>query len=960
MPTTTQYQANGVTVEVAKDRVVARWEPTLHEKLNYADEDLLLRVLVGLEVRQNVRVNHLSQRELTLDPGDYRIELARAFQPEVTVQSPLEPTPSITWIQDSPNSQVLIWSHVNWDSVQNQVEQIHGLDWERDASVALKVIWAGQDSSTTEWFAVPARDHVTLTVPATKAELCVVERDTERVLKSLFVAHRVAVSPTQVLANVPVTVPLPERFLQLTREVVETNSLQFRADWRVTPASGDKVQFVLKRDGQVVQEFEVENHGEYYFHGLEQGLYQASLKKPKGKKPLILSRPLRLAHPGNSITLMPVDERKAFAYWSLEPDWFEQLVAQHGELAERLVCQLRVRTEFEGRFHDRPDLSHQVDLTSTRDFYLNFPPDRVYQVQLFALVDGSLEEALTPPSNSCQLGRVAAGTNPTVHKRVPQPLEHPSLRPLTGPTGISQYSAGFLILHLHAHLPFIPDPVHFGDGSEPWRPIGYPQEWYAEAVRETYLPLLGMFEELHSEGIDFRVSMDISPPVASMMKSQRHSADVLAYLERLIQLARLEVERTTREEPHYRVPAEMHLSHLRRSRDLFLGYGGDLVKGFRRFQELGKLELCTCIGTHPMLPLWTSQPQAIRGQALAAARFHEQTFGRKSLGVWLPECAYTPGIEPFLEEAGFRYAFGEEHAATRGDCQAEFGVNAPIYAKGSQIAIFARDPETGKQVWSGDEGYPGDPDYLEFHIRGGPFKYNRITDRRGGHKQPYVPRWATQRAADHAGHFMDCRRGRFEYLRRAMWKKPLVVAPYDAELFGHHWYEGPQFLYFLLKKLHFDQNHTELITPSAYLAKNPACQEMYANVSSWGHNGTFEKWMYGHISWMYRHGHEAAGEMGKMARSGAANELQNRLLCQAARQLMLAMSSDLPFVISNGHFVDRMKDLFFDALRGFWRLSSEFWQAQDGGDIDEEYLRCLELENCLFPDLDPNWFATLD
>jgi predicted glycosyl hydrolase (DUF1957 family) len=439
-----------------------------------------------------------------------------------------------------------------------------------------------------------------------------------------------------------------------------------------------------------------------------------------------------------------------------------------------------------------------------------------------------------------------------------------------------------------------------------------------------------------------------------MMKSQRHAADTLEYLERLIQLAKLEVERTVREEPHFHTPARMHLRLLVRYRDLYLKYNGDLAEGFKHFQDLGHLELSTCIGTHPMLPLWTDVPSAIRGQAIAAAEYHQQVFGRAPLGCWLPECAYSPGLEPFLEEAGFRYFFTEAQAVLRGDSPAEFNVNSPVYIKGSSLAAFPRDPETGTQVWSGDDGYPGDVDYLEFHMRGGPFKYNRITDRKSGYKQPYNPEWADRKAASHAGHFVYCRNARFEYLRKVMWKKPLVIAPYDAELFGHHWFEGPRFLYYLFKKLHYDQSVSELITPSAYLQANPTGQDLYLSTSSWGDSGTFEKWMRGDTAWMYRHVHEAARAYEALVAKASSNELSQRALRQAGRQLMLAMSSDLPFVISNGHFIDRMKEQFFQALRDFWSLHQEL---TFGHPIQEARLRKLELETCLFPDLNPDHFS---
>jgi predicted glycosyl hydrolase (DUF1957 family) len=276
------------------------------------------------------------------------------------------------------------------------------------------------------------------------------------------------------------------------------------------------------------------------------------------------------------------------------------------------------------------------------------------------------------------------------------------------------------------------------------------------------------------------------------------------------------------------------------------------------------------------------------------------------------------------------------------------------------VALFPRDPETGKQVWSGEEGYPGDPDYLEFHIRGGPLKYNRITDRRGGSKQPYNHEWALSKAASHAQHFLENRNFRFNYIRPWFWKKPMICAPYDAELFGHHWYEGIDFIYFLLKKLHYNQNQTELTTPSHYLAEYRTNQEVLPCVSSWGDKSTFDKWMYGAVSWMYRHGHEAIEEMVRMANHARENppgEVGWRVLKQAAREVLLSENSDAPFVISNGHFVDRMKEMFFTSLENFWRLSTMYWELTAGRPPDEIALRNMEIGSPVFPEVDPLLYA---
>jgi 1,4-alpha-glucan branching enzyme len=313
-----------------------------------------------------------------------------------------------------------------------------------------------------------------------------------------------------------------------------------------------------------------------------------------------------------------------------------------------------------------------------------------------------------------------------------------------------------------------------------------------------------------------------------------------------------------------------------------------------------------------------------------------------------------------------RYFFTESHTMMQGDSPVDFGVNAPTYIKGSDIAMFARDPETGKQVWSGEEGYPGDVDYLEFHIRGGPLKYNRITDRKGEtHKQPYVPEWAESKVSTQAQHFVESRNFRFEHIANWYWKKPLVVATYDAELFGHHWYEGPKFLYYIFKKMHYDQNQTELTTPSSYLAEHQYLQEIHPTPSSWGDKGTFDKWMYGSVAWMYRHMNDACEEMIHLATWGREKGLMDagaehpgvRILSQMARFLLISQNSDHGFNMSNGHFVDRIKQLFFSDLDNFWILANMFSKYMLEGVYDEVRLRKMEREMAIFPVIDPFVYA---
>ena len=76
-----------------------------------------------------------------------------------------------------------------------------------------------------------------------------------------------------------------------------------------------------------------------------------------------------------------------------------------------------------------------------------------------------------------------------------------------------------------------------------------------------------------------------------------------------------------------------------------------------------------------------------------------------------------------------------------------------------------------------------------------------------------------------------------EYYGEIMDRPPLVVAPYDAELFGHWWFEGPEWIDYLCRLINKTQNIT-LITPGKYLEQEYPLQLCTPNASSWGDKGT--------------------------------------------------------------------------------------------------------------------------
>ena len=439
---------------------------------------------------------------------------------------------------------------------------------------------------------------------------------------------------------------------------------------------------------------------------------------------------------------------------------------------------------------------------------------------------------------------------------------------------------GFLALVLHAHLPFVRHPEH---------PEFYEEDWLFEAVVETYLPLLATFYRLATDGVPFQLALTLTPPLCAMLDDALLRERTARYLDRAVALAEREVHRTTgrgREEE----TAGFYLHRLRGLREDYHGkWAGDVVGAFGRFQASGHLEIITCAATHGFLPLMENIPQAVRAQVLIARDDYRRRFGRSPAGIWLPECAYFPGLDAVLAEADLRWFILDAHGLMYGQPRPRAAIYAPCYTPAGPAA-FARDRESSRQVWSAVEGYPGDAAYRDFYRdigfdlplseltpaipAAGPrrftgLKYHRITGRGipGHEKDLYHRIWAEAAVDHHATDFLHSREAQIGSLRAHLDDSPIVVAPFDAELFGHWWYEGPEWLELFLRKAARDTLVFELTTPGCYLGEHPTQQMVAPSASSWGLNGYWEVWLHESNAWIYPHLQAAGRRMVESARA---------------------------------------------------------------------------------------------
>ncbi len=530
---------------------------------------------------------------------------------------------------------------------------------------------------------------------------------------------------------------------------------------------------------------------------------------------------------------------------------------------------------------------------------------------------------------------------------------------------------GNFILMLHGHLPFVRHPEH---------ELFLEEDWLFEAVADCYLPILDVLEHLRADNVPASFTLGLTPPVATMLADPLLQERTARYLKFRRDLAEKDALQRGPKDP-LKKASEYFVNRTRWLQGWYESLDRNLCRAFANHWNEGRLELVTCGATHGLFPL-LNDAGAIRAQVQHAVVTHSRLFGREPKGLWMPECGVWPGISSLLAEFDIRFTFAESHALLLADPPPAAGVFAPIYGDRG-TAFFARDPGCARQVWSAEEGYPGDPAYREFYRDLGwdlPFemvkqyvqptgdrkntglKYHRVTGKVDlGQKQPYDPEVAEARAWEHGRHFAERRILAGTELKRVLKQEPVITAPFDAELFGHWWFEGPRFLESALRHLATLPGAPRPTTPSAYLRANPVQQVAEPATSSWGDGGYFKVWCNAGNDWGWRPLLQAKDAFARAinARGVPSHGWRARVVKQAARELLLAQSSDWPFIVTMGTQMGYAKQQPLVHLNRFWRLMALWDQETEA--ITEDQLRDIqqmEDRDNVFPEVNPAVFAS--
>lgn len=549
---------------------------------------------------------------------------------------------------------------------------------------------------------------------------------------------------------------------------------------------------------------------------------------------------------------------------------------------------------------------------------------------------------------------------------------------------------GRFLLCLHSHMPYV-----LSHGKSP-----HGTDWINESAAECYLPLLHTLDRLLEKGIKPRWTVNITPILAEQLRDPAFKDEFEGYCQAKIASAVEDQKRFHGDHElmmkglgamwqRYYTQALVQFKHR---------WGRDIVGAWKFFQDEGSIEVITCAATHGYLPLLGTD-ESVNAQVKLGVEAYKRYFDRAPRGIWLPECAYRPayawrapvgqnevawprrGVEDFLADNGIEYFFVDSHMIRGGQPLGTYGAAFPqlaeLFARSSKfftppaevrseyeryelpngISCMARDPETTLKVWSGEHGYPGDPHYLEFHkqLYPGRLRYWRISEDKKdlGKKAPFDPWQAYERLAGHADDMVQTLAGTLANYKGQSDHLGAIVAMYDTELFGHWWWEGPEFLYELGLRMAANED-VQCVSGGDLIDDEPARGTITLPEGSWGEGGYHYVWINDGNYWTWEKLYPIERKLRSMCEEygdGPAREIVE----QCARELLLAESSDWQFLISTYSARDYAEVRFQDHIDRFNRLAEMADRVHKGGVLngtDNQFLAECRQKDAPFPELD--------
>ncbi len=338
---------------------------------------------------------------------------------------------------------------------------------------------------------------------------------------------------------------------------------------------------------------------------------------------------------------------------------------------------------------------------------------------------------------------------------------------------MAESDKGALALVLHSHMPYV-------EGFGTW-PFG--EEWLLEAMASVYLPLISLCDKWANDGRTGVLTLGLTPVLCDQLEAPGLADRFRTYCTDVRIKLSDEQARDFRQKGETEV-AEA-LDRIKQdylvALDLFESLGGKLLPAFEKLQSQGVVGIWTSAATHAVLPLLATEAGG-RLQLDTGVQSHRRRFGGWSGGLWLPECAYSPGIERWLDETG-----ANVFCVDQTGCGERLDSLEAIKTAAGPVAVPVDWP-TVELVW-GNDGYPAHAEYRDYHIHS---MHGMRPYRNGG--GAYIAERAVPVVRGHAHDFVTNVVTLLDEYASARSRPGLVTCALDTELLGHWWYEGLSWL----------------------------------------------------------------------------------------------------------------------------------------------------------------------
>ncbi|MGL5720884.1 MAG: hypothetical protein ACRCY4_00570 [Brevinema sp.] len=349
---------------------------------------------------------------------------------------------------------------------------------------------------------------------------------------------------------------------------------------------------------------------------------------------------------------------------------------------------------------------------------------------------------------------------------------------------------------LHAHMPYVLDTA-----------LEY---WLHEVVLNCYLPLLEMLEQTPSA----KLIIHISPTILAQCSRSDFISKYSTYCNLRLAIADLIPYNNLR---------DREITRINRYRD-----PSKMFHRFADLQKMGRIRILSGLAVHPFAPLLTEKEIQLHAKMGLSLSRH---FFKDVAGIWTAECGLTTAIASTLYRSGVDYTYADPSCLS-------FSSNKVVCNK---LKLFIRHTNATNLIWDSEIGYPGNSFYQDFHsdfslesdkalrylfdknvLRAG-FSLRSVGDRNSSQKPLYNPDNAKNQIIQDANHFVNNLSGN-------------EILAFDAELFGHWWHEGIDFLQkiFNLVPLGFFQFPEE---------DNSAFPEVDILPSTWGTRSDSSSWI---------------------------------------------------------------------------------------------------------------------